>query len=178
MAFIVAGLIILGGVVLFDLALTYGVMRRLREHSAILAAQRAPARHDLRPGDQVGAFSAVTVDGVTVSSSTMAEETVVAFLSPGCAPCEQTVPELLRQLDRQVDVAWLVVVAEDDSQPGPMAEQFRGRAQVVVEPPGLGKVQRAFGIGEFPTLVRVDTSTIVAVNHKVSDMFSSAPVSQ
>lgn len=178
MAYIVAGLLLLGGVVLFDTALTYGVMRRLKEHSAILAAQRVPEHHNVRPGDQVGVFSAVTVDGATVSGSTLAPETIVAFLSPGCAPCEQAVPELLQQLDRQVGAPLLVVVAEDDGQPVAMVEQFRGRARVVVEPPGLGKVQRAFGIEEFPTMVRVNGSTVVAVQHKVSDIFSSPTASR
>ena len=56
------------------------VVKRLREHTDLLAAgSNAPT---IGIGQEVGEFSARTVDGETVSPDLLSGETVVAFLLP------------------------------------------------------------------------------------------------
>jgi len=80
MYFVITAVLLVGALCALNLVLTLGVIKRLREHTDLLAAgSNAPT---IGIGQEVGEFSARTVDGETVSPDLLSGETVVAFLLP------------------------------------------------------------------------------------------------
>ena len=79
-------------VVLLNLLLTFGLLRRLKADSRPLTA---PQQTKLKPGEPAPAFTALTVHGETVTFSTYAGRKVAfVFILANCAPCHQILPEL------------------------------------------------------------------------------------
>ncbi|HET6856330.1 MAG TPA: hypothetical protein VFH94_04445, partial [Streptomyces sp.] len=74
MPFVIATVVLVGLLCTLDLVLTVGVIKRLREHTELLAKQGG-GRMSLGPGDEVGAFSATTVDGEPADHHMISTET-------------------------------------------------------------------------------------------------------
>ena len=69
MLVLTAAVVAVGVLCLADLLLTFGVIRRLRQHSALLASRGdAPVATRLSIGESPGPFTAVTTDGVDLTS--------------------------------------------------------------------------------------------------------------
>jgi len=87
MPVLIAAVIAVGTLCLVDLLLTFGVIRRLREQTALLAApdSRERAVIGVPEGELPGGFSATTTTGEVVSGT--AGVRVVAFFASGCAAC-------------------------------------------------------------------------------------------
>ncbi|MDJ1137959.1 TlpA family protein disulfide reductase [Streptomyces iconiensis] len=164
MAFLVAAVVLVGLLCTLDLVLTVGLVKRLREHTALLASARpgtgyepvGPAPGAIAVGEDVGPFSATSADGTQVSRGTVTGETLVAFFSPGCAPCKDEVPRLVRHLRASGlsrDAAWVVVVG-DAGESTAFVGELGQRARVFVEQPG-GELSRAFRTSAFPTVLRM-----------------------
>src|SRR4051794_3660234 len=82
-----------------NLVLTFGVIRKLREHDTLIAGAASDHGHaeaTAPPGATVAAVSATTVDGRRVSSPSADGTLLVGFFSPDCRPCEETIPEFIR----------------------------------------------------------------------------------
>jgi hypothetical protein len=151
---VIAAVAVVGALCLLDLLLTFAVIRRLREHTAMLADQQrqslaGPPVIGLSPGEAPGAFSAVTRDGPRVDHNTGLR--VVAFLSTACSICPERVPPLLEYLAaHQVDRAsTLAVVVGPDSQPAPYLDGLAEFAQVCLEAED-GDVATAFKVAGYP----------------------------
>lgn len=164
MPFLVTGLAVVGALTLLNLVLTLGVIRRLREHTALLGRSSHPAHagdSPTRPVDAlVGDFTATTVEGATVSRATLAGETVVGFFSPGCEACDKLVPEFVGWAAANVPGGRNHVLAVVEAFPGEEEHHvalLSEVAQVVVERPGAGRVIAAFGVTAFPALCVVDS---------------------
>jgi hypothetical protein len=160
---------------LLDLLLTFGVIRRLREHERRLADIGAPPRRRLEPGSPIGPFTATTTDGALVSGATLPAGAVVAFFSPTCAPCAE-------QLPRFVDFAATLpggpkqafaVVCGDLMQADPLVAKLEPVAQVLVEDSG-GPLAAAFGVFAFPTLYVVDGDGTIRANGGSVDVLRAA----
>lgn len=153
MAVIVALIALVGLMCAIDLLLTVGVIRRLREHSALLArtAKVSPA---IAVGQQIGAFATITIDDESLTQDELGGDTLVGFFSPGCAPCHERLPgfmEYARAMPRGKNHSLAVIVgnAEDASE---MVAQLRIASRVVVEG-HEGSVNTAFGVESFPTVL-------------------------
>ncbi|MEV4395610.1 TlpA disulfide reductase family protein [Nonomuraea sp. NPDC049607] len=160
MSMLVTGMILVGALCLFDLVLTLGVVRRLREHTDQL--QSLLSHGDRSPGrvrGSVGDFLATTVDGEPVSRDLLTGETLVAFFSPGCTTCRETLPEFVefaRGLPggrRQV----LAVLAGDREDSDEMVRTLTPVARVAVEEFD-GELSRAFAVDGFPAHYVVDST--------------------
>ncbi|MFI9596338.1 TlpA disulfide reductase family protein [Nonomuraea sp. NPDC052265] len=160
MSLLVTGMILVGALCLFDLVLTLGVVRRLREHTTQLQSllshgDRSPGR----AGGDVGDFLATTVDGEQVSRDLLTGETLVAFFSPGCTTCRETLPEFVefaRALPggrRQV----LAVLAGDREDSDEMVRTLTPVARVALEDFD-GELSRAFAVDAFPSHYVVDST--------------------
>jgi hypothetical protein len=96
MAVLTAAVVVLGLIGLLNLVLTIGVIRRLREHTAMLANGAGMGMHgpppasELVPGQRPAEFS-VRIDGGDELSGP-AGLRVVAFFSPLCSVCPERVP--------------------------------------------------------------------------------------
>lgn len=177
MVFLLAGIVVLAALTLLNLVLTLGVIRRLREHTALLGRRSDPADEDHTPTLPVDAvvpdFTATTVDAVVVSRGSLASDTLVGFFSLGCDACDAMVPEF-------VDVAATMpggrdrVLAVVEAFPGyddPHSATLSEVAHVVVEPPGTPGLVAAFGVTAFPSVCIVDSAgRVVATGRRLAEL--------
>src|SRR4051812_17240189 len=90
MSMLVPFTVLIAVVAFVNLVFTFGVIRRLREHTTILDQLGEGARagrNMLGPGRSVGAYNATAVDGTPVSSAEHDGLLLAGFFSLGCQPC-------------------------------------------------------------------------------------------
>lgn len=164
---LLAAVLVVGTLCLIDLVLTFGVIRRLREHTELFNRQHGAeaASTMLQAGAQVGDFAAVTTDGNTVARSTLTGQTLVAFVSPTCEACLDKLPslvELAADLPGGRSQVLAVVVGTE-----PATEPLRTRlapvAQVVVEDRD-GPLATAFGVLGFPAFSVLDPAGVIVAS--------------
>lgn len=161
MPVLIAAVAITALLCLIDLLLTFGVIRRLREHTELLAESRG---HDiavigLPAGQAAEPFTATTTDGAPVSGP--AGLHMVAFFSPRCSICPKRVPaftDYLRANRLRRDEV-LVVIGES-AEPVPYLDQLTAVAQVCTEPAD-GPLGKAFGVEGYPAFCLLDADGAV-----------------
>lgn len=165
MPILIAAVVVVGGLCLLDLLLTFGVIRRLREHTSLLTGTRGsePPPVGLAAGNAPGAFSAVTTFGEEVTGAVGLR--VAAFFSSWCSTCPERVPPFVEYLSRHHigRDSVLAVVAADNSTPAPYLEQLADVALACVEPTG-GEIAKAFQVAGFPAFFLLDADGVVAEN--------------
>ncbi len=177
MAFLVASVVLVGALGVVNLLFSFGVIRRLREHTEILN-QLGGQPHSviLEPGQTVADFAATTVDGRPVSVNAVDGPTLVGFFTPGCTSCQTKLPSF-------VEYAWehpggrervlAVIVGENDEDTAPYVTDLNGTAHVVRDVDG-GPVHKAFGVQGFPAFALIDLDGVVlASGSDVSDVSAS-----
>lgn len=161
MPILIAAVIAVGGLCLLDLLLTFGVIRRLREHTDILSNGPGAASSvtSLEPGQSPAAFAAVTTSGEPVTGAGLR---VAAFFSSSCSACPERVAPFLAYLSRHriSQDSVLVVVSQDDDAPAPYLDQLAEAAQACTEPEG-GEIAKAFGVTGFPAFCLLDADGAV-----------------
>ncbi|MFI1583952.1 TlpA family protein disulfide reductase [Embleya sp. NPDC020630] len=179
MAALTAAVVLVGALCVLDLLLTIGVIRRLRGYGP---AGPTPGRGmtPLRPGEELPAFTAVTVDGAAVDPSVLPDEALIVFLSPTCAPCRAKLPELVAYAAAEPagrDHTLAVVVGEPYECEG-FVRELSPVARVVVEPKG-GPVCAALRVDAFPTSlhVRTERNRTVVVGESAESAESARKVS-
>ncbi|GAA0910188.1 TlpA family protein disulfide reductase [Virgisporangium aurantiacum] len=163
-----AGVVFCGLLGLLNLVLTYGVIRRLRQHDTALAERPGggPDADVMAPaGSPLGTFTATTVDGSVVSAGELAGPTAVGFFSTGCAPCVERLPEFLRYAATfpggRDNVLVVVVTERADEARDTFVAQATAVANVVVEPHD-GPVGTALRVRGYPALAVVDDGSVVS----------------
>ena len=153
MAFLVAAVVLIGLVSLLNLALTYGVIRRLRQHNDMLGAPSfaGPAQvSQLAVGAVVDDFKAVTVSGGTVARNDLSGHTLVGFFSPDCPACTAEIGRFVEVArSRSRDSVWAVVVGEPDRVADTVATLTPAAGTVIAED-GRQEMVSAFGVVGFP----------------------------
>lgn len=163
MQYLIAAVVIVGMLCVLNLLLTYGVVRRLREHGELLAQGPAAMPAPLAGvGSVVGEFTAITVDGDELVADDLAAGTLVGFFSLGCSGC-------LRELPRFVDAAAahpggpgrvLAVVIGGDEDAAEQVAALSPTARVVVAPPGA-EIEKAFGVQGYPAFALLGEGRVV-----------------
>ncbi|GLF99550.1 thioredoxin domain-containing protein [Streptomyces yaizuensis] len=173
-----------GALAMVNLVLVVGVVRRLREHSELLARTPGPAAGlpegmtGVAPaGTPVPAFTTGPADS-PVTDRDLADGTLVAFFSPTCGPCRDKLPGFVaRYADRPEEARHvLAVVVHESGDPGDpdttgttgttgttdtadTADGSMAAALAAVVPtvqePYDGPVTEAFAVKAFPSCVRV-----------------------
>jgi thiol-disulfide isomerase/thioredoxin len=178
MPVLAAAVAVVAAICLLNLLLTFGVIRRLRDHERRLAEGVQPLRHRLEPGAAIGPFTATATDGQTVSAGTLPPQTVVGFFSPGCKPCLEQLP---RFIEFAADLPGgreqvLAVVCGPAEDAGPLAERLEPVARVVLEENG-GELAGAFGTLAFPSVFVTDgEGTVQASGGTVDQLRLTAAV--
>jgi hypothetical protein len=163
-----AAAIIIGLLCLVNIALTLAVVRRQNEQSRLLTQvisdRGEPASLDVLPGEQIGDFTATTVDGRPMSRSELRGSTLVAFMAPGCPSCEHSLPEFVSRAaaaPRGRDQVFAVVLGTSLGA-GPMRDLLTPVAQVLTEEQERGPLARAFGVAALPAFALLADDTVVA----------------
>ncbi|PRY41532.1 TlpA family protein disulfide reductase [Umezawaea tangerina] len=159
-----AAVVLLGALCALDLLLTFGVVRRLREHTATLedllnrggAAPMGPAIAGDLPaaGKEVGPFAATTVDGAPVSRELLPANHVAVFLTSDCPSCKDQVPALRSWAAAQDRARTVVVVDGRLADPAELVAALSPVATVVVESVDI-PVTEAYGVHAFPSFAVV-----------------------
>lgn len=155
MSFLIAAMVLTGMLSVLNLVLTVGVVKRLREHTGILADAANPGTA-IGAGEPVGEFATSTVDGESLVKADLVGDTLVAFFSTTCEPCEEKLPKFIdfaRTLHGGRDQALAVVVGDPSLASWQIAD-LALVARVVVEETD-GAVSTAFGVRGYPTVLQV-----------------------
>jgi thiol-disulfide isomerase/thioredoxin len=162
--YLVAAVVIVGILCLLDLVLTYGVIRRLREHTEQLAQRPATPFPDIiiGAGSTVGAFTATTEDGESISADDLQVDTLVGFFSPWCGACEEKLPSFLDAAaahpgGRDHALAVVIGPAEDAKE---QVAALSPKARVIVAPHGHD-IEKAFEITGFPCFALLGEDLVV-----------------
>ena len=161
MPILIAAVIVVGTICLMDLLLTFGVIRRLREHTAVLGSppdRQSPAM-GLEEGAAPGAFSAVTTNGGIVDG--VAGLRVVAFFTTSCPICAERVAPFagyLREHRIGQDSVLAIVGAGFDG--SPYLDQLTQVARVCLEQED-GALAKAFKVHGFPAFCLLDENGAV-----------------
>ncbi|MBF9133216.1 hypothetical protein I0C86_30270 [Plantactinospora sp. S1510] len=172
MAYLSTAMVLFGLVATINLLFTFGVVRRLREQSAELAALRSGGLPDSALADAavthpvgvaVGHLDTAGVDGQRVTSTTLGTRPLVGFFSPHCEPCKEQLPAFVAHAEARPGGrdGVLAVVVGTDEETAEVVARLRPVATVVTEP-DQGPVQRAFGVTGFPAFVLVEQGAVAA----------------
>lgn len=169
MAYVSTAVVVVGMLCLFDLVLTLGVIRRLREHTRLLnesprgSSGGLPPGAELQAGETVGNFVATSIAGEALSQNQLTGRTLVGFFSPGCQPCAEQLPTFIAaaQSTQHGFERVLAVVVAGGRDGDAYAAQLAAVAQVVAEEPD-GPVQAAFKVRGFPTIYLLDADVVAA----------------
>lgn len=179
MAILSAAIVVVGLLCLADLLLTFGVIRRLREHSEQLAGFGQDTAVTQLAADEVPApFTALGTTGEQLTGPTGLR--LVAFFSAGCSACPESVPAFVDYL-RANHIARdevLVVIGSSQAEPVSYAEQLAEVAPVCVEPPG-GELETAFKVRGYPAFCLLDaTGSVSVASHEPAKLPALADTSQ
>jgi thiol-disulfide isomerase/thioredoxin len=171
MYYLVVAVVVLGVATMFNLLLTFGLIRRLKDQDKANAHR---AEVTVPVGQRIGDFSAQTTKGATTSRDGAVGQRIVGFFSPGCEPCEERIPEFLAYAQRRALAALAIVVA-DDGGGQPYVDRLSPSADVVIEPPA-GPVAAAFGVEAFPTLCLIAADgTVLACGNVITELPGGLP---
>ena len=164
MVYLVAAVVLVGALGLTNLVLTLGVIRRLREHTELLA-NRVPPGPSIRPaGETADDFTTTTVDGRTFRRGDFADGTLMGFFSPGCSACAKQLAQFL-----ELAASWpggpertvaVVMGAAESSRA--LCEELGQVVGTVVREGEEPLVSLAFGVTAFPAYAVVDAGGVVA----------------
>jgi thiol-disulfide isomerase/thioredoxin len=157
MSIFVAAIIVVGALCLFDLLLTFGVIRRLRAQSdqlTSLLGDQTIADLTVPVGHTADDFAGTTITGASVTREWLRNTTLVGFFSADCSSCQSQLPLFVRYA---VDFAGpvLAVTAGRPDRTASMVADLSVAATVVDE--GIdGPIASAFGVRGFPAILLVD----------------------
>jgi hypothetical protein len=170
MEFLWAGFVLSAVLVLFNLVLTFGVIRRLRE------LQQQPLAQDSglpAAGTVIAEFEVTTSAGAKITTKDLADGSyLVGFFSAWCKPCQRLKTSLLENPVGERMIAFVDDPAGDEES-RVMAAELSAIAAVVIMRDDA--VTGAFNSVSFPTLVRVTNGVITAAGHRLADI-ARAPV--
>jgi peroxiredoxin len=149
---LVATVALLGVLVVANLLLTWGVVRRLRTlQEQVAAGHGPPPENGLRPGDPAPDFSALTPAGDTVGRDEVVRgETVLVFLSPHCEACETHLPSV-RLLGRAGAPAAVAVIDGTREESAHLLEGLRGDVPVLLAPRATTDLLERYQVTTYPS---------------------------
>ncbi|PBC86933.1 AhpC/TSA family protein [Streptomyces sp. KS_16] len=176
MPFLIPALVLVGALCVLDLILTLGVVKRLRDHTALLANTSAVDTYTINVGEHVGEFTSSSVDGEEVTHQLPEEDTLVAFFSPTCGPCKDKLPKFVEHVERRgiARERVLVAIVGDAEESRGFIEQLSPVARVVSERSD-GLLTAAFKVKAFPTVLTVSPDGVGGTVVTDNDVRLDAP---
>ena len=156
---------LVGALCLLNLLMMFGVLRRLREHTAMLqdGVAFSPPVIGLAEGQRPEPFTAVSTAGRQVSNAT--DLLLVAFFSTSCSICRDRVVPFTEYLAANGAEAGkvLAVVVQDGGTAPPYLHQLEEAAMVCTELEGA-EIATAFKVSGFPAFCLLDADGTVAAS--------------
>ncbi|MBO2445910.1 hypothetical protein J4573_02300 [Actinomadura barringtoniae] len=177
MSVFVVAVVIVGLLGLVNLLFSFGVIRRMREHTETLddlARQGGPVEVMLGAGEVVADFDARTVDGAQVSRDGFADTTLVGVFSPGCSACEAQLDEFVEHAmahpggRRQV----LALVVDEEADSGGYVSRLEP-VSLVVRERRYGPVYEALAVRGFPAFALVEGGVVLSSGFDLSALSSA-----
>ncbi|MGP3916694.1 TlpA family protein disulfide reductase [Nonomuraea sp. 10N515B] len=163
MPFLVAAVVFLGVLCLFNLVLMLALLRRLREHTAELG--RLAGHSMLMPYDP-----RVLVGRALPEAAAGAR--LVGFFDVGCSTCHERAPEFAEAAGKQPALA---VVNGDGAKVDDLVAVVGGVSNVITGDEA-GRIVRDLGVEAFPTFLRVDQDgRVVAADTELAELTAVAP---
>jgi hypothetical protein len=179
MAILTAAVIAVGVLCLLDLLMTFGVIRRLREHEEMISKSghaAMPPTSGLLPSEHAAAFTAVTAAGDLLTGASGLR--VAAFFSTMCSVCPERVEPFVSYLGGHQfapDSVLAVVVAPGGDRP-PYTERLATVARICFETED-GELAKAFKVQGFPAFCLLDgDGAVVASSYDPANLPAPAPV--
>ncbi|MCO1657170.1 peroxiredoxin family protein [Pseudonocardia humida] len=162
---LVAIVVLLAMLVLANMLLTWGMLRRLRAlQDQVGAGFAAPVGNGLHPGDRAPDFSALTPAGDTVTRDEVVRgETVLVFLSPHCEACETHLPSV-RELGRGARAA-VAVVDGTREESGHLVDGLRGDVPVLFAPRAATDMLERYRVNSYPSSYVVGADGRITGSH-------------
>jgi hypothetical protein len=172
---------VLAFLVLVDLVLSFGIIRRLRQHDDALAGSHTTHGSGLPAGSPVPEFATASgTAGESISVGWFHDHTsLVAFHAENCGACEEQLPALrdgLRKLEGR-GVRALIVVPNFDKEATAKIDELTAAvgdlASIVSESPS-GPLHSAFRVKSYPShfIVGMD-GAVAGHDHQVGDLLRS-----
>jgi peroxiredoxin len=164
MPYLVAAVVLTAVLGTLNLLLTLAVIRRLREHTELLARHGADVGSGIiEAGQTPGDFAVTDTGGGAVRREDLGGDALIAFFSPGCHACTEALPRFLTQAAEFPGgrSRVLAVVTGDGPEVTAIADQLTSVARVVVD--GVdGELATAFQARAFPSWCLLDATGTVA----------------
>jgi hypothetical protein len=160
-AVLIAAVIVCGALCLADLLLTFGVIRRLREHTKMLSGGRGADMEviGLSIGESAEPFTRVSTTGEELTGP--AGFRIAAFFASSCSICPLRVPAFLDYLQaNHVPRSEVLAVLESPGDPVAYLDRLAESAMVCVEPDN-GELAQAFKVGGYPAFCLLDSAGAV-----------------
>jgi hypothetical protein len=163
MPVLIGAVVIVGALCLLDLLLTFGVIRRLREHTEMLAREKPGGGVDaigLTAGEAPTTFTATDDEGAAVRGPSGLR--VVAVFSTSCSICPKRAPAFVDYVRQHLvgrDEVLAVVVGQS-AESVPYLADLADVARVCTEPAG-GPIGRAFAVRGYPAFFALDPAGTV-----------------
>lgn len=170
--------ILVGLLTVLNLALTIGVVRRLREHTELLAnrPRQVTVKVMAGPGERSKPFDAVTVDGDLISDADLTGgRTLVGILANGCTSCEERRPEFVELASRfpggRDRVLAVLVSGSEDADLSVERAMIEPVARLALqERPGMG-ITEALGVTGYPAFALFDADgTVLSSGTALEDL--------
>jgi hypothetical protein len=170
--------ILVGLLTVLNLALTVGVIRRMRAHTELLSARPKPVAVKVMagPGERAKPFDAITVDGDLISDADLTGgRTLVGILANGCTSCEERRPEFIALASRfpggRDRVLAVLVSGGDDADVSAERASIEPIARLALqERPGIG-ITQALGVTGYPAFALFDADgTVLSSGTSVEDL--------
>ncbi|GIJ28692.1 hypothetical protein Vqi01_38540 [Micromonospora qiuiae] len=164
MAYVVAAVVLIGCVSFLNLALTYGVIRRLRQHTDMLNVRPLTGSVGVSPlsvGAVVDEFKASTVSGDSVTRDAFTGQTLLGFFSPDCPACTAEIGRFVEVArSKGPDDVWAVVVGEPDRVISTV-ERLTPDVGTVICEGTKSEILAAFGVVGFPAFFLMGDGGVV-----------------
>ncbi|MEJ3745845.1 hypothetical protein WEI85_21450 [Actinomycetes bacterium KLBMP 9797] len=171
---LLAGLIATLILTLFNLSLTAGLIKHLRERGSG-GGHHPPAISLAKSGHNVGAFEARTAAGGAISQRDLARgDSLVAFVSMTCPPCQEVLAELASARPMP-ERRLFVFVLGDDADAATVAQRLPWA--VVSQTDIDGPTTAAFGgVDGYPQLLLVSDAVITSAGTALADVTRAGAV--
>ncbi|MGL5851130.1 MAG: peroxiredoxin family protein [Phycicoccus sp.] len=159
--------VLLALLVVGNLLLTWGMVRRLRALQEHVSAMTDPMpENGLEAGDEAPDFSASTPSGDLVTRDDVVRgRTVLAFLSPHCDACEEHLPAV-RRLGRSAGPEAVVAVVDGTpEESGHLVEGLQGDVPVLFAARSINDLMSRYRVNVFPSYYVVDADHLVSSTH-------------